>query len=165
MYVCIFAGARLGSGFAVCYMGLSLHGGRSHILYSDMTFDFDACASHVMLCASFGCLLHHLWCLGIVWCVCIVCGAWSSVGNRSLVALRYFLLFLLLPCSIWYSYLLKITYLWTSLDITWSRTLDAGCDGCLDILCCAIDCCRFYPPLTVVGTVFIASLIKLLRVV
>jgi len=139
----------------------------------------DACASHVMLCASCGCFLITLDALRIVLDVfCIVCDAWASfdacascvepgapwVTEASSFAVFFFRFSLL--CSIWYYHFTQVCI---SLDFAGynliSHELDFGCDGCVDFLCCAIDSCRFYPPLTVVGTVFIAMLIKLLRVV
>jgi len=131
-----------------------------------------------MLCASCGCLLIALDALRIVLDVfCIVCDAWALfdacascvepgapwVTEASSFAVFFF----------FFSFALQhlVLSLYSSLHISGLRwilldlTLDAGCDGCADFLCCAIDSCRFYPPLTVVGTVFIAMLIKLLRVV
>jgi len=100
-------------------MGLTLSGGRSHTLYSDMTFD--ACASHVMLCASSWMSSASSVMLGhrLMRVSCVELGApWVTEASQ----LRGIFLLFLLPCSIWYLHLLKIIYLWTSLDITLDLT-------------------------------------------
>ena len=133
-----------------------------------------------MLCASFGCLCIALDALRIVCDVlCIVCDAWASfdacascvepgapwVTIASSFAVFFFFFSFYFAVSGFYHYTQVFIYL-DSAGFNWiSHMLDVGCDGCLASLCCAIDCCRFYPALTVVGTVFIAVLIKLLHVV
>ena len=83
IYVCLFAGTRLGSGFSVYYMGLS------PVVVKDVYFiqtchlmlrhRVDACASHLVLCASCGCFFIARDALCIVLDVfCIVCDAWAS---------------------------------------------------------------------------------------
>jgi len=156
--LCFFTGAR--HGYAVCCIGLSLGCGQSHLLSTEM--DFDAWAS-------FGCLCIALDALRIVWDVlCIVCDAWASfdacascvepgtpwVTEASSFAVFFFFFFSFAVSG--FIMILKFIYLWIPLDLTsflmrWMMDVMA-----VWTLCCAIDCCRFYPPLTVVGTVFIA---------
>jgi len=88
-----------------------------------------------MLCASCGCFFIALDALRIVLDVfCIVCDAWASFDVcascvelgapwvTEALQLRGIFLFFLLLSSIWYLHLLKIMYLWTSLDITLDLT-------------------------------------------
>ena len=83
IYVCLFAGTRLGSGFSVYYMGLSQV--VVEVIYFIRTCHLmlghrvDACASHVVLCASCGCFLITRDALRIILDVfCIVFDAWAS---------------------------------------------------------------------------------------
>jgi len=127
--LCFFTGARLGSGYAVCCIGLSLGSGQSHLLYAGMVSD--ACASHVMLCTSFGRLCIALDALRIVLDVfCIVCDAWASfdacascvepggpwVTEASSFAVFFFFFFLFL-CSLWIYLNTQVLYLWILLDL------------------------------------------------
>jgi len=131
-----FTGARLGSGYAVCSIGLSL--GVVEVSYFTQRSSLmlghrvDACASHVMLCTSCGCLFIALDALCIVLDVfCIVCDAWASfdacascvepgapwVTEASSFAVFFFFFFFCFVAFGFYHFT-QVLYLWISLDIT-----------------------------------------------
>ena len=131
---CFLQVLDFGSGYAVCCIGLSL--GVVKVSYfiqrSSLMLGHrvDACASHVMLGASFGRLCVALDALRIVLDVfCIVCDAWASfdacascvepgtpwVTEASSFAVFFFFSLL---CSLWFYHFTQVLYLWISLDIT-----------------------------------------------
>ena len=100
----------------------------------------DACASHVMLCASYGCFFITLDALRIVWCLCIAgmeLGApWVTEASLLRGIFLFFLCLVAFGICIYSSlYLSGLRWILHSISHT-------GCDGCVDFLCCAIDCCH-----------------------
>ena len=126
--LCFFTGAR--HGYAVCCIGLSLGCGQSHLLSTEMDFDawasFDACAS------------------------CVEPGA-PWVTEASSFAVFFFFFFSFAVSG--FIMILKFIYLWIPLDLTSFLTRWMMDVMAVWTLSCAIDCCRFYTSLTVVGTV------------
>ena len=126
LYVSVsFAGARLRSSSDIC-LRIFTGSDWNQSFYSGISLD---------AWASCGCLCITRGALRIVLDVfCIVCDAWASFDAcascvelgapwvTEALLLRGIFLFFLLPCSIWHLHLLKIIYLWTSLDITLDLT-------------------------------------------